>query len=359
MIARMTAPTPNLPAGGALELVDARTLFEGRPVRRRNAASVTRFAGSGRLLMVFSQGPGLEVRNDAAIMQTHSDDDGRTWADPTPVYAYPGWFCLAMGGLARIADDNVKLLLGRIRLDLSLGGTEPMTGWWVASSTTRDGGETWSEPAPEIRLFPHWTELYGASNPHPLSDGRLLWAVMGTEGRDVGWHAGVSTTGPDGDDFSRPTIIAREPGRDYSDIDVVRLDDGRFLAVVREHVTRQSVLSHSADEGRTWSPIRPTPFKGSNIKLVRLRSGAILCAYRDEEPERRGVSISLTRDGGDTWSDAGQLYAAGPDPAHRPGSVCGYPDIVPLANGTLGAVLHTYPDEDGIQLHWLRLRDVS
>ena len=355
----MTEPTPQLAPGGPLELIDARSLFDDGPARRRNAASVIRIDSTGRLLMVFSEGRGAEVRSDAAIMQTHSDDDGATWADPTPIYAYPGWFSLAMGGLARVADDNVKLLLGRIKIDLSLPGTEPMTGWWVASATTRDGGETWSEPSDEIRLFPHWTELYGASNPHPLSDGQLLWAVMGTQGRDEGWHSGVSFTGPDGDDFSAPTIIAREPGRDYSDIDVVRLDGGRFLAVVREHVTRQSVQSYSSDEGRTWSPIHPTPFKGSNIKLYRLRSGAIVCAYRDEDRGRRGVSISVTENGGESWSDAGQLYAAGPASAHKPGSVCGYPDIAPLSDGTLGAVLHTYPDEGGIHLHWLKLRDLT
>jgi hypothetical protein len=351
------APTAELEPGGPVELVSARILFAGGPVRRRNAASVIRLEASGRLLMVFTQGEGLEVRNEGAIMLTTSDDEGETWSDPTPVYAYPGWFSLAMGGLARLADDNVKLLLGRIKLDLSLAGTEPMTGWWVASSTSTDGGRNWSEPGPEIRLFPHWTELYGASNPHPLSDGRWLWAVMGTEGRDVGWHAGVSFSGPSGDDIGPPTIIAREPGRDYSDIDVVRLDDGRFLAVVREHQTKQSVLSHSSDEGRTWTPIRPTPFLGSNIKLVRLRSGAILCAYRDEDPERRGVSASVTTDGGETWAFAGRLYAAGPDALHQPGAVCGYPDAVPLSDGTLGVVLHSYPTSAGIQLHWLRLRD--
>ena len=204
-----------------------------------------------------------------------------------------------MGGLARIADDNVKVMLGRILIDLSLGGTEPMTGWYVASTTTRDGGDSWSDLSPEIRLFPEWTELYGASNPHPLADGRLLWAVMGTRGRDFGWHAGVSVSDAEGEHIEMPTIIAQADGRDYSDIDVIRLDDGRFLAVVREHQTRQSVTSHSADEGRTWSPIVPTPFLGSNIKLFRLRSGAIACAYRDEDPARRGVSLSVSHDGGD------------------------------------------------------------
>ena len=283
----------------------------------------------------------------------------KTWSEPLALYATPGWFSLAMGGLARIADDNVKVLLGRIRIDLSLGGTEPMTGWYVASATTSDGGETWSEPSPEIRLFPEWTELYGASNPHSLSDGRLLWAVMGTMGRDVGWHAGVSFSDPAGDAFDQPTIIAQADDRDYSDIDVTRLDDGRFLAVIREHKTRQSVWSVSADEGRTWSPILPTPFLGSNIKLFRLRSGAIACAYRDEDPAQRGVSLSMTTDGGASWTFGGQLYAAGSDALHQPGSVCGYPDVVTLGNGELGVVLHAYPTAEGTQLHWLRLRDRS
>jgi hypothetical protein len=353
----MTAPTPSLDPGGPLEVVSARTLFTDAPPGRRNAASVVRVESSGRLLMCFSHVAGVALRNQAALMLTASDDDGETWHEPLALYAYPGWFSLAMGGLARIADDNIKVLLGRILIDLSLGGTEPMTGWYVASATTRDGGDTWSEPSPEIRLFPEWTELYGASNPHHLGDGRLLWAVMGTRGRDVGWHAGVSVSDPEGDRFEAPTIIARADDRDYSDIDVVRLDDGRFLAVVREHRTRQSVWSRSDDEGRTWSPIQPTPFLGSNLKLFRLRSGAIACAYRDEDPDRRGVSLSFTEDAGASWTFAGQLYAAGADALHEPGSVCGYPDLVTLGSGEIGAVLHTYPTAEGIQLHWLRLRD--
>ena len=355
----MAEPTPRLIPGGPLEVVAAQTLFGQRPIGRRSAASVVRIESTGRLLMCFSEIAGGTLRNQAALMISRSDDDGASWSEPLPVFAYPGWFCLAMGGLARVADDNVKLLLGRIFIDLSLGGTEPMTGWWVASSTTGDGGDSWSEPSPEIRLFPHWTELYGASNPHRLSDGRLLWAVMGTRGRDVGWHAGVSVSDAAGDHLELPTIIAQADDRDYSDIDVVRLDDGRFLAVVREHQTRQSVWSTSADEGTTWSPIRRTAFKGSNIKLFRLRSGAIVCAYRDEVPDQHGVSLSLTRDAGESWTFLGQLYAADPEALHEPGSVCGYPDLVALGGDDVGAVLHSYPTQDGIQLHWLRLRDRS
>ncbi len=355
----MAAPTPRLTPDGPLELVSATTLFADRPVGRRSAASVVRIESTGRLLMCFSHVDGAALKNQAALVVSHSDDEGATWSEPLPVFAYPGWFCLAMGGLARIGDDDIKILLGRILIDLSIGGTEPMTGWWVASSTTRDGGETWEEPSPEIRLFPEWTELYGASNPHPLSDGRLMWAVMGTKGRDFGWHSGVSFTDASGETFTPPTMIAEVDGLDYSDIDVVRLTDGQFLAVIREHQTLQSVWSTSSDEGATWSPIRPTAFKGSNIKLFRLRSGAVVCVYRDEDPTQRGVSLSMTEDGGETWTSLGQLYAGGPASQHEPGSVCGYPDMVDLGGGEIGAVLHTYPTSDGIELHWLRLRDRS
>ena len=126
----MTDPTPRLAADAPVEVLSARRLFAGPPMRR-NAASVIRLEESGRLLLVFSQGPGAAIRNDTAIMLATSDDDGETWTDPRPIYAYPGWFCLAMGGLARVADDERqaaarphlhRLLAGRHRADDRLVG---------------------------------------------------------------------------------------------------------------------------------------------------------------------------------------------------------------------------------------------
>ena len=104
-------------------------------------------------------------------------------------------------------------------------------------------------------------------------------AAMGTTGRDDGWHSGVI----------------------FSDIDLIRLNDGRFLSVIREHTTRQSFYAHSRNDGLRWMEIRPTEFKGANIKLFQLRSGNIICTYRNEDPKHRGVSCSVTEDGGETW----------------------------------------------------------
>lgn len=353
----MGAPNPRLQANGPLEVTAAQTLFRSTAVRQQQAGSLVRL-NSGRLLLVFRLGTGPVRRNDGAVMLTHSDDDGLHWEDSMPIYAYPGWDCLPMGGLVRFSDDMIRLVVGRIKIDQSLGGDEPCSHWYVTATDSRDGGQSWSEPCSEIRLFLYWTEMYGASNPHPLSDGRYLLATMGTLGRDQGWHAGITISDAQGRHFTPPVIIAQAPDRNFSDIDLVRLADGRFLAVIREHVTRRSVYSHSADEGQTWSEIRPTGFKGSNIKLLRLRSGAILCAYRDEAAERRGVSCSISEDGGERWRLVGQLYAADPTVAHKPGYVCGYPDMVYTGADEIACVLHTYPDATGqVNLHFLRLKD--
>jgi hypothetical protein len=50
---------------------------------------------------------------------------------------------------------------------------------------------------------------------------------------------------------------------------------------------------------------------------------------------------------------------------HRPGYLCGYPDLLYTGDGDgdpgeLACVLHTYPDEQGrMDLRWLRLREAS
>ena len=84
-----------------------------------------------------------------------------------------------------------------------------------------------------------------------------------------------------------------------------------------------------------------------------------MCAYRDEDPAQRGVSVSLTGDGGESWTSLGQLYAAGPERSTNRAACAAIRTSSRSATDEIGAVLHPYPDADGIQLHWLRLRDDS
>ena len=355
----MIEPNPSLHDDAPIRVTSARVLFpDDEPVHRK-CASLIRL-DSGRLLMTFSLDEG-DDRLESGVLLTESEDEGATWSEPRVVYAVPDWTCINMGGLVRFSDDMIRLIIGRVKIDRALGGDEPFYDWYTGFMDSRDGGRTWTEPGDELKLFPLWTEVYGQSNPHPLPDGRFLLAAIGTMGRDEQWHSGVSICDPnDGYSFTKPVIIAHDPERNYSDTDVVRLDDGRLLAVVREHIIRRSVFSHSDDDGQTWTPLRYTGFMGANIKLQRLNSGAVICVYRDEEPSRRGISVSVTEDGGETWRFVGQLYRAHADPRHAPSFLCGYPDMAYVDDSRMVGVLHTYPDEaDRMYLHQLELVDVS
>ena len=289
----MIEPNPSLHDDSPIQVTSSRVLFpDDRPVHRK-APSLARL-DTGRLLLTYSMTKGEGEESD--VMLTESEDEGATWSEPRVVYDVPGWTCLNLGGLVRFSDEMIRLIIGRVKIDRSLGGDEPFTDWYTGVMDSRDGGRTWTEPGDELKLFPLWTELYGQSNPHPLPDGRFLLAAIGTMGRDEQWHSGVSIVDPnDGYSFTMPVIIANDPERNYSDTDVVRLEDGRLLAVVREHNLKRSVFSHSEDDGRTWTSLRYTGFLGANFKLQRLNSGAVICVYRDEEPFRRGVSVSVIK----------------------------------------------------------------
>ena len=122
--------------------------------------------------------------------------------------------------------------------------------------------------------------------------------------------------------------------------------------------SRRNVFAVSADEGAHLDTDPADRVQGRNIKLYRLRSGLVLCVYRDEDPARRGVSCSVSADGGASWRFVGQLYVADPAVEHRPGHLCGYPDLSLACGDAVACVLHTYPDAAGrVELHLLRLRD--
>jgi len=356
----MIEPNPNIDSSSGLNVESAKRLFDQNDKFHQNKIPSLAKLEDGKLLLSFVVNNDKNSLESAVVLST-SQDDGNTWSIPKVVYHEPGWSCLNMGGIVRFNDNFIRLIIGKIKIDFSLGGDEPFSECITGYIDSFDGGESWNEEFKEIKLFPEWTEMYGQSNPHKLKDGRYLMATMGTLGRDVQWHAGISFCDPkDKFTFSPPVIIASDPQRHYSDIDVVRLDDGRLLAVIREHTLLKAVYSHSEDEGLTWSPISYTQFSGSNIKLQKLNSGNIVCLYRDELPNKRGVSLSVSKDGGESWNYFGQLYSAPRDAKHLPYYKCGYPDLIYLSKSKMLGVLHTYPDENYcMEIHQFVITDSS
>ena len=108
----MNDPTPSLLPDAPLELLDARTIFATGQPRRRMAGGLARLP-FGRLLLTFALGS-MPRRNDGAVMRSWSDDGGRSWADPLPLFAAPGWDCYPMAGPRPISDRDRSRFASRL-----------------------------------------------------------------------------------------------------------------------------------------------------------------------------------------------------------------------------------------------------
>ena len=191
---------------------------------------------------------------------------------------------------------------------------------------------------------------------HELDDGRIMVPLYGPvqEGPEPGvkrndpasrnphhgeaWDMTVAFSSDGGHTFPEISTMAsgRAENRLFNETDILRLRDGRFLAILRDGTPpKWSHKSYSADEGRTWTPCEQVNFKAECPCLFQLRSGAILCVYRDVEgPEfgrhedntRPGISVSVSEDDGGTWRWVGQLYSGA-------NWDCGYPVMVRLPDG--------------------------
>ena len=353
--------TPNFSKTSNLKFIDSKNLFESSEIQNPSTPSVVKL-NDGKLILLFNCNFQPIDKKNSTVMISESKNFGESWTTPKPIYNYSGWDCISMGGIARISDNHLMIIIGRIKIDHSLGGDEPFSGFYTTSKHSFDQGQTWSKEEKEINIFPFWTELYGTSNPHFISSNKLMWACMGTKGRDQGWHSGVTFSSYPHTTFEPPTVIAENENRNYSDIDILQLSKSHYLSVIREHVTKNSVSSYSTDSGKTWSEIQKTGFQGANIKLFQLSSGAIICTYRNENLNPKGISISQSIDNGNSWENIGQLYEPD-DPSdveHTPGSLCGYPDMVKINDTEILSFFHTYPDKSGkISLRQTKLIDLS
>jgi BNR repeat-like domain len=327
----------------------------GPPARRRYGTSLRRLA-NGDLLACYHESAGPDNLNDGAAVIARSRDGGRTWDHPITLYAEPGWHCGPVSGVKVLPDGTVLAVVGKMQRSVSNATTYGLEMSRTATFVTRstDHGRTWGELESIDGFWPFFTEMYGPADPLVLGDGRLLFCIQGTrEVNGHGWEAAVTTTADGGRTFTTPVLIATSPTIDFNDTALARLDDGRILAVIRtEQPPYHAYQSSSADDGATWSEPRPAGFLGGTPCLYRLRSGALVCFYRDREPDRPGVSCVVTTDGGATWQWVGQIYRS-------PDWFCGYPAVAQLSAETFLCVYFTAIVDGNSEVQGVFLEDRS
>ncbi len=213
-----------------------------------------------RLLLLVNRdyGPALKPVHYAMVLW--SDDHGATWSEPRPVHLDAQGTPVGMG--------TSLTYLGQGKLLVHAGDSR----WF-----SQDYGATWGNPVPvgptpDKRPWYVWDPLLADREEKTSRIMRLL-------------ETGYTGLRPPG----------KGPGY------------------------QQGYLRESLDEGRTWNAgIRVPQWEGvSEVALLRAANGDLVAACRTDIPARfkgetldhyEGLGISISKDGGRTWSDVKKLY---------------------------------------------------
>lgn len=307
-----------------------------------------------------------------------SADRGRTWSAPVVVPDF-GWQGMECAGLTSLADGRVLLNQWRFRWHplpaaRTMSGTTRLTfpaelARGVRLSPDLDGG-----PDTEPEALMPWARDGGAAFVHLSDDGGLIWRrtveldTAPFEG-GYGMRGGIELPGgrivlplsdvpayervfvlfsdDRGESWSRPVLVAAEPGRAFEEPCPLLLPGGRLLMLLRENRTRRLHQVTSDDGGATWSAPVDTGIDGYPAHLLLLPDGRVLCTYGFRQPDY-GIRAVLSEDGGRSWERERTWVIRG----GLANADLGYPCTLHAGDGEL-CTLYYCRDEEGVTAIWI------
>ncbi|HAA78391.1 TPA: exo-alpha-sialidase [Candidatus Latescibacteria bacterium] len=308
---------------------------------------------SGRVL-AFCEGRRVSRSDsgDIDLLVRSSDDDGVTWSDPRVVVSDPGMTC---GNPCPVVDhESGRIVLafckniGVLSEKVICEGNGPRTVWLTRSE---DDGKTWNtaEEITESTKDPAWT-WYATGPCHgvQLSDGRLVVPCDHMVGVYLDRHA---------DPYHSHVILSDDGGFTWriggivsegtNECTVAAHDvSGVYINCRNYRQQKCRAASWSEDRGETFGRFRYESDLVDPIcqgALLDLGQGRYVLSNAASESRER-VSLRVTEDGGETWSDPFCLFE-GPS---------AYSDIVELSNARAGCLL-----ECGDEAPYERLSFVS
>ena len=111
---------PSFLNNSKLKFVESKKLFQSSDFESPKSPSIIKL-DSGKLILLFSCKFLPIDSENSTVMISESENFGKSWATPKPVMNFVGWDCISMGGLAHISDDHLVMIIGRIKIDHSLG----------------------------------------------------------------------------------------------------------------------------------------------------------------------------------------------------------------------------------------------
>lgn len=285
-------------------------------------------------LLAFCEGRrhGRGDAGDIDLLVKRSHDGGRTWSAAATVANFDRD---TVGNPAPVEDrrtGTVWLLFTSnpgevVEKDIAPGLSGPTRRVWVTHS--RDDGATWAAPV-EITAAvkaPEWSwYATGPVNGIQLRSGRLVIPCDHNLGRQRFSHVVYS------DDGGKTWRRGGAAGPHCNESTVAELPDGSLMLNMRSyHGRNRRAVSISRDGGETWSePVLDEALVEPVCQASLLRagsgSGAVLLFANPASVERRNLTVRLSRDGGRTWP-VSRVIHAGP---------AAYSNLVELGKGWIG-----------------------
>lgn len=290
---------------------------------------------------------------DGQILLSRSRDNGRTWDAPVVAYDTPlddresgltvlhdgrllmhirttQWSPTAYSSLPPLAyrQDLLNRWILHVDDEAYRSAAHYEGEWHVISE---DGGRSWSH------AVPGQDTIHGGVH---LRNGEILVAAYRNHPDRAGIYLGTNPMGP----FEKTAEI-RSPRPEafrFGEPHVLQLESGRILLAIRataipyddKSPLLYAYLSHSDDNGRTWSEVRKLPYWGFPPHLLQLSDGRVLLSYGHRRAPY-GQRVAVSEDGV-TWLPENEIILR--DDA--PNKDLGYPVSIELEPGKILTVYY-------------------
>ncbi len=270
----------------------------------------------GSLLCVYRTGAGKHT-TDGKFVAQRSTDLGKSWGEPVDVFdgseRNPVWVA-SMPGVAQTSTGKVLASLGIVE---GLGDKQYMFDpeamelpIHTVLATSADSGSSWDDGQ---RLETGLARSCPTTKPFQRADGTICLPLEFLSTHGPSSTAMLFST-DDGASFGDAVATAEDTSNTLSLCDghFAQLADGRILQVLwtfRQEggETIDLHVSHSTDDGRSWSEPQATGVAGQVTCPVGLPDGSVL-ATSNHRAAPQGIRLLRSTDGGLTWPTADAIW---------------------------------------------------